>query len=165
MSDFCFYFFIFPTQVTWVKLGHYRWWPARVLHPSEVPANIEKLKHDVGEFPIQFCGSNEYAWMNRGRSFLYEENDSEKVPNMDHKGGLDGAYKRGLSEAAEFFEKYSQVRFFQLLFVPPITLRFHINEYTRLAFLYFFFFTLPDQQIEIVQPPRPMANKGPGLLV
>ena len=101
--------------MTWVKLGHYRWWPARVLHPSEVPANIEKLKHDVGEFPIQFCGSNEYAWMNRGRSFLYEENDSEKVPNMDHKGGLDGAYKRGLSEAAEFFEKYSQVRFLQLL--------------------------------------------------
>ena len=100
--------------MTWVKLGHYRWWPARVLHPSEVPANIEKLKHDVGEFPIQFCGSNEYAWMNRGRSFLYEENDSEKVPNMDHKGGLDGAYKRGLSEAAEFFEKYSQVRFLQL---------------------------------------------------
>ena len=86
--------------MTWVKLGHYRWWPARVLHPSEVPANIEKLKHDVGEFPIQFCGSNEYAWMNRGRSFLYEENDSEKVPNMDHKCGLDGAYKRGLSEAA-----------------------------------------------------------------
>ena len=101
--------------MTWVKLGHYRWWPARVLHPSEVPANIEKLKHDVGEFPIQFCGSNEYAWMNRGRSFLYEENDSEKVPNMDHKGGLDGAYKRGLSEAAEFFEKYSQVRFLHLL--------------------------------------------------
>ena len=100
--------------MTWVKLGHYRWWPARVLHPSEVPANIEKLKHDVGEFPIQFCGSNEYAWMNRGRSFLYEENDSEKVPNMDHKGGLDGAYKRGLSEAAEFFEKYSQVRFLHL---------------------------------------------------
>ena len=150
MSDFC---FIFPTQVTWVKLGHYRWWPARVLHPSEVPANIEKLKHDVGEFPIQFCGSNEYAWMNRGRSFLYEENDSEKVPNMDHKGGLDGAYKRGLSEAAEFFEKYSQVRFLQLPLLGPTTYSqvpyqrvFSINIFR------FFFFTLLDQQIEIVQP-------------
>ena len=66
-------------EMLWVKLGKYRWWPARVLHPSEVPANIEKLPHDVGEFPIQFCGSKEYFWMNRGRCFLYEEGDAGKI--------------------------------------------------------------------------------------
>lgn len=93
-------------EIIWAKLGVYRWWPARVLHPSEVPANIENLPHDVGEFPIQFCGSNEYIWMNRGRCFLYEEGDSEKIPGLKSGSGLDGAYKRGLSEAAEFHEKF-----------------------------------------------------------
>ena len=79
------------------------------MHPSEVPQNIEKLPHEMGEFPIQFCGSKEYAWMNRGRSFLYEEGDSEKIPGMISGGGLDGSYSRGLSEAAEIFEAYSKV--------------------------------------------------------
>ena len=98
-------------EILWVKLGKYRWWPARVLHPREVPANIEKLPHDVGEFPIQFCGSKEYAWMNRGRSFLYEEGDSEKIAGIiGTGGGLEGSYTRGLGEAAELYETYNQER-------------------------------------------------------
>ena len=60
-------------EVVWVKLGFYRWWPARVLHPSEVPGNIERMPHEMGEFPIQFCGSKEYVWINQGRCFLYEQ--------------------------------------------------------------------------------------------
>ena len=80
------------------------------MHPSEVPSNIEKLAHEVGEFPIQFCGSKEYAWMNRGRCFLYEEGDSEKIPGIgSSSGGLDGSYSRGLSEAAELYEQYNEV--------------------------------------------------------
>ena len=97
-------------EVVWVKLGNYRWWPAKVLHPSEVPANVEKLPHDVGEFPIQFCGSKEYYWMNRGRCFLYEEGDAEKIPGMSSNSGLDGSYRRGLVEAAEIFSKYTADR-------------------------------------------------------
>ena len=111
-------------------MGKYRWWPARVLHPSEVPANIEKMKHDIGEFPIQFCGSNEYAWMNRGRSFLYEEGDSEKIPGMDRKGGLDGSYSRGLSEAAEFHEKYTLVKTANYLAKPICWAIFKTQTYT-----------------------------------
>ena len=44
--------------------------------------------------------------MNRGRCFLYEEGDSEKIPGLKSGSGLDGAYKRGLSEAAEIHEKF-----------------------------------------------------------
>ena len=51
-------------KVVWVKLGAYRWWPAKVLHPTEVPDNIEQLKHQMGEFPIKFLGSHEYYWIN-----------------------------------------------------------------------------------------------------
>ena len=97
-------------EVVWVKLGTYRWWPAQVLHPSEVPPNIEKLPHDIGEFPIQFCGSHEYFWMNRGRCFLYDEGDITKFPAIKATSGKDAAYKRGLVEAAELFQKYTQVR-------------------------------------------------------
>jgi histone-lysine N-methyltransferase NSD2 len=97
-------------EVLWVKLGVFRWWPARVVHPGEVPANIERLAHDIGEFPIQFCGSHEYFWMNRGRCFLYEEGDAEKIPGAASSKSLDGAYRRGLFEAAELFTQYTQVK-------------------------------------------------------
>ena len=40
-------------EVVWVKLGHYRWWPARVIHPAEVPVNVERSPHAMGEFPIK----------------------------------------------------------------------------------------------------------------
>ena len=42
-------------EVVWVKLGHYRWWPARVIHPAEVPVNVERSPHAMGEFPIKVC--------------------------------------------------------------------------------------------------------------
>ena len=35
-----------------------------MLHPTEVPDNIEQLKHQMGEFPIKFLGSHEYYWIN-----------------------------------------------------------------------------------------------------
>ena len=54
-------------EILWVKLGQYRWWPAQVIHPANLPTNIDKLPHDIGEFPVQFCGTNEYYWMNQGR--------------------------------------------------------------------------------------------------
>lgn len=94
-------------EVVWVKLGNYRWWPATVLHPSKVPSNIEKLPHEMGEFPIQFCGSKEYFWINQGRCFLYEDGDAEKIPT-DNSKGLNAAYKRGLREAAEAFNAYTK---------------------------------------------------------
>ncbi|XP_059080477.1 uncharacterized protein LOC131878504 isoform X2 [Tigriopus californicus] len=94
-------------EVVWVKLGNYRWWPATVLHPAKVPANIEKLPHETGEFPIQFCGSKEYFWINQGRCFLYEDGDAEKIPS-DSAKGLNAAYKRGLREAAEAFNVYTK---------------------------------------------------------
>ena len=54
-------------EILWVKLGQYRWWPAQVIHPANLPSNIDKLHHDIGQFPVQFCGTNEYYWMNQGR--------------------------------------------------------------------------------------------------
>ncbi len=72
-------------EVVWVKLGFYRWWPAKVLHPTEIPGNVDRLQHQEGEFPIQFCGTHEYYWTNNGRCFLYEEGDSERIPGSVRK--------------------------------------------------------------------------------
>jgi hypothetical protein len=90
-------------EIVWVKLGHHRWWPARVIHPTEVPDNVERSPHAMGEFPIKFCGTNDYYWINHGRCFLYEEGDSEKVPMTS---GSKASFIRGIKEAAQLFEKY-----------------------------------------------------------
>ncbi len=52
------------------------WWPAEVLHPLHVPDNIEALRHSVGEFPLRFFGSGDYAYLSRGRVFAYCDGDT-----------------------------------------------------------------------------------------
>lgn len=97
-------------EVLWVKLGNYRWWPSKVVHPSEVPDNIERLPHDIGEFPIQFCGTKEYFWMNQGRCYPYQEGDSDKIPGSSqaNTSSLAVSFRKGLAEAAKVFEEYSE---------------------------------------------------------
>ena len=31
----------------------------------KVPDNIEKLRHQMGEFPIQFLGTKDYYWIHQ----------------------------------------------------------------------------------------------------
>ncbi|KAF9823981.1 hypothetical protein SFRURICE_020683 [Spodoptera frugiperda] len=60
-------------EMVWVKLGHYRWWPGIVLHPSEIPENIMAVKHNLGEFVVRFFGQYDHYWVNRGRVFPFQE--------------------------------------------------------------------------------------------
>ncbi|XP_038627424.1 histone-lysine N-methyltransferase, H3 lysine-36 specific [Tachyglossus aculeatus] len=90
-------------EVVWVKVGRYRWWPAEVCHPRTIPVNIQKMKHDIGEFPVLFFGSNDYLWTHQARVFPYMEGD---VSSKDKMGkGVDGTYKKALQEAALRFEE------------------------------------------------------------
>lgn len=52
-----------------------RWWPAEVCHPKNVPPNIQKMKHETGEFPVFFFGSKDYYWTHQARVFPYMEGD------------------------------------------------------------------------------------------
>ncbi len=36
---------------------------------------IQRLAHDVGEFPVMFFGSRDYCWLHSGRVFPYQEGD------------------------------------------------------------------------------------------
>ncbi|XP_040570546.1 uncharacterized protein NSD isoform X2 [Lepeophtheirus salmonis] len=95
-------------EVVWVKLGAYRWWPAAVVHPSELPENVNRLNHQTGDFPVKFCGSNEYSWVSHGRTFLYEKGDSDKMPegSFCSKKSITESFRKGLVEAAEIHLHY-----------------------------------------------------------
>ncbi|KAM8972021.1 histone-lysine N-methyltransferase, H3 lysine-36 specific [Pelodytes ibericus] len=90
-------------EVVWVKVGRYRWWPAEVCHPKNIPLNIQKMKHDIGEFPVQFFGSKDYLWTHQARVFPYMEGDALNKDKMSK--GVDAVYKKGLMEAADRFEE------------------------------------------------------------
>ena len=61
--------------------------------PKNVPEKILRMKHEVGEFPVQFFGSKDYAWTYQARVFPYMEGDAN---NKDKMGkGCDAIYKKG----------------------------------------------------------------------
>jgi len=64
-------------DIIWIKLGAYRWWPAKISHPNSVPENIMKLSHTKGDFPVYFFGSHDYYWSHRGRVFAFVEDDGQ----------------------------------------------------------------------------------------
>nr|XP_033782742.1 histone-lysine N-methyltransferase, H3 lysine-36 and H4 lysine-20 specific [Geotrypetes seraphini]XP_033782743.1 histone-lysine N-methyltransferase, H3 lysine-36 and H4 lysine-20 specific [Geotrypetes seraphini]XP_033782744.1 histone-lysine N-methyltransferase, H3 lysine-36 and H4 lysine-20 specific [Geotrypetes seraphini] len=90
-------------EVVWVKVGRYRWWPAEVSHPRSIPINIQKMKHNIGEFPVLFFGSNDYLWTHQARVFPYMEGDASSKDKMGK--GVDGTYKKALQAAAARFEE------------------------------------------------------------
>ncbi|XP_070595021.1 histone-lysine N-methyltransferase, H3 lysine-36 specific isoform X3 [Erythrolamprus reginae] len=90
-------------EVVWAKAGRYRWWPAEICHPRTIPINIQKMKHDIGEFPVLFFGSNDYLWIHQARVFPYMEGDVSSKDKMAK--GVDGIYKKALQEAAVRFEE------------------------------------------------------------
>nr|XP_055036635.1 histone-lysine N-methyltransferase, H3 lysine-36 specific isoform X2 [Misgurnus anguillicaudatus] len=90
-------------EIVWVKVGRYRWWPAEVSHPRSIPENIQRMRHDVGEFPVLFFGSNDYLWTYQARVFPYMEGDANSKEKMGK--GVDSTYKKALDEAAKRFKE------------------------------------------------------------
>uniref|UniRef100_A0A8C9XS07 Histone-lysine N-methyltransferase, H3 lysine-36 specific n=1 Tax=Sander lucioperca TaxID=283035 RepID=A0A8C9XS07_SANLU len=90
-------------DILWVKWGRYRWWPAEVCLAKDVPNNILRMKHEVGEFPVQFFGSKDFVWTYQARVFPYMEGDTHSIEKMGK--GTDAVYKNALTEAAERFRE------------------------------------------------------------
>uniref|UniRef100_A0A3P9IB78 Histone-lysine N-methyltransferase, H3 lysine-36 specific n=2 Tax=Oryzias latipes TaxID=8090 RepID=A0A3P9IB78_ORYLA len=90
-------------DILWVKVGRYRWWPAEVSHPKSIPENIQRMRHDVGEFPVHFFGSNDYLWTYQARVFPYMDVDANSKEKMGK--GVDTTYKKALEEAAVRFRE------------------------------------------------------------
>ncbi|XP_061541909.1 histone-lysine N-methyltransferase, H3 lysine-36 specific isoform X1 [Phycodurus eques] len=90
-------------DILWVKWGRYRWWPAEVCLVKDVPNNILRMKHEVGEFPVQFFGSKDFVWTYHARVFPYMEGDTHNIEKMGK--GADAVYKNALIGAAERFKE------------------------------------------------------------
>ncbi|KAF9409251.1 hypothetical protein HW555_011338 [Spodoptera exigua] len=84
-------------EMVWVKLGHYRWWPGIILHPSEIPENIMAVKHNLGEFVVRFFGQYDHYWVNRGRVFPFQEGDSGRISSQKSK--IDAAFTTAMEHA------------------------------------------------------------------
>uniref|UniRef100_A0A671SP78 Histone-lysine N-methyltransferase NSD2-like n=1 Tax=Sinocyclocheilus anshuiensis TaxID=1608454 RepID=A0A671SP78_9TELE len=89
-------------DVIWVKLGNYRWWPAEIRHPKNIPTNIQHLRHEIGEFPVFFFGSKDYFWTHQGRVFPYMEGD--RGSKYQHTG-IGKVFKNALLEAEARFKE------------------------------------------------------------
>ncbi|XP_072913947.1 histone-lysine N-methyltransferase NSD3 isoform X1 [Hemitrygon akajei] len=96
-------------EIVWVKLGIYRWWPAEICNPKSVPANIQAMKHHIGEFPVRFFGSNDYYWVHQGRVFPYLEGDKGNVSD-GRAGGINEIFKKALEEAAKRFQELKALK-------------------------------------------------------
>lgn len=62
---------LFYNDIVWAKICNFRWWPARILNPKDVPTDVQKIKHFEGEFPVQFFETGEYFWTQKGRVFPF----------------------------------------------------------------------------------------------
>ncbi|MEQ2232470.1 Histone-lysine N-methyltransferase nsd2 [Ilyodon furcidens] len=94
-------------DIIWVKLGTYRWWPAEIHHPKNVPTNIQHLRHEIGEFPVFFFGSKDYFWTHQGRVFPYMEGDRG---SKYQKNGIGRVFKNALLEAEGRFKEIKMKR-------------------------------------------------------
>ncbi|XP_056637531.1 uncharacterized protein LOC130445723 [Diorhabda sublineata] len=85
-------------EVVWVKLGYFKWWPALIIFPNEVPPNVLNAKHGLGEFVVKFFGTYNYYWINRGRAFLFQEGDNADT-GPGNKKKVEAAFRRAVEEA------------------------------------------------------------------
>lgn len=84
-------------DIIWIKLGTYRWWPAKISHPHTVPENIMNLSHTAGDFPVYFFGSHDYYWSHKGRVFVFVEEDGDVKYGKSNSG--DKKFKVAVAEA------------------------------------------------------------------
>ncbi|KAF7710601.1 histone-lysine N-methyltransferase NSD2 isoform X2 [Silurus meridionalis] len=94
-------------DIIWVKLGNYRWWPAEIRHPRNIPTNIQHLRHEIGEFPVYFFGSKDYYWTHQGRVFPYMEGDRA---SRNQKTGIGKVFKNAVLEAEARFNQVKMER-------------------------------------------------------
>lgn len=98
-------------DLVWIKLGTYRWWPGEVVHPFDIPDNIMRLRHDIGEFVTQFLGSRDYFWLNRCRVFLYQDGDATTGTTTKYcSKGISTIFKKALAEADQLFAEKTEMK-------------------------------------------------------
>ncbi|KAF5304180.1 hypothetical protein FQR65_LT08074 [Abscondita terminalis] len=110
-------------EIVWVKLGSYRWWPAIILFPNEIPTNVKIIPHNSGEFVVKFFGTHDHYWVGRGRVFLFQEGD--KGHCSPSKKRVDTLFKKSIEEATyahnikKIFRKNKEAEMKSIVKPPP----------------------------------------------
>ncbi|KAJ8920113.1 hypothetical protein NQ315_011769 [Exocentrus adspersus] len=120
-------------EIVWVKLGWFRWWPAVILFPNEVPPNIRNRKHGTGEFVVKFFGTYDYNWVTRGRSFLFQEGDTSQCNTVKKKNKVDVAFNTAVEEAVVAHKLKKEFKLSQEVesvssLKPPPYIRIKVNK-------------------------------------
>lgn len=88
-------------EIVWAKYSFYKWWPAIIVPPWQIPPNVMRLAQ-TNYFCICFFGKGkEYAWMCKDTVYRYEDGDSE----FENAHALkDNNYRQAVMEAKEFYK-------------------------------------------------------------
>jgi histone-lysine N-methyltransferase NSD2 len=103
-------------QIVWAKVGGYRWWPAQVCLPCSLPTRATLRHHQcqVGEFLVQFFGTNDHYWVTRARCFAFAEGDGDdgivSVLHSSTSNILKRAYQRAFRQAKLAFDEVERLK-------------------------------------------------------
>ncbi|KAH8306400.1 hypothetical protein KR018_010414 [Drosophila ironensis] len=89
-------------EIVWAKFNNFRWWPAIILPPTEIPSNILKKSHGDSDFVVRFFGTHDHGWISRRRVYLYIEGDTGD--GNKNKSQLSRNYTTGVEEASRFLK-------------------------------------------------------------
>ncbi|KAJ6642113.1 putative histone-lysine N-methyltransferase Mes-4 [Pseudolycoriella hygida] len=81
-------------EVVWVKYSSYRFWPAIVVPPPNIPSRVQcqmRYEHDLC---IRFFGSYDFGWVDRSAVYLYQEGDDKEHGNWNAVKEADKFYRK-----------------------------------------------------------------------
>ncbi|KAH8288582.1 hypothetical protein KR054_005609, partial [Drosophila jambulina] len=91
-------------EIVWAKFNNFRWWPAIILPPPEIPRNILNKTHGENDFVVRFFGTHDHGWISRRRVYLYIEGDKLAGDSQRTKTLLHRSYNTGVEEATRFLQ-------------------------------------------------------------
>ncbi|KAJ6638628.1 putative histone-lysine N-methyltransferase Mes-4 [Pseudolycoriella hygida] len=65
-------------EIVWAKYCRYRFWPAIIVPPPDIPVPLQQETHNDHELCVRFFGTYEFGWVGRSFVYLYDEGDAEK---------------------------------------------------------------------------------------
>lgn len=95
-------------DIVWAKVGIYRWWPAQICHPRNLPDKLKDKPFQVGEFPVKFFGTHDFYWVSLGRCFLFAHGDEFQRQNSGKS--LGAAYTNGVIDAIVAFREIIKMK-------------------------------------------------------
>ncbi|KAH8243185.1 hypothetical protein KR032_005238, partial [Drosophila birchii] len=122
-------------EIVWAKFNNFRWWPAIILPPTEVPRNILNKTHGDNDFVVRFFGTHDHGWISRRRVYLYIEGDKLAGDSQRTKTLLHRSYNTGVEEATRFLQIVKERRKQQAIgrqsankLHPPPYVRIKVNK-------------------------------------